>query len=97
MPGKPLRIAWLGPTPGGTSGVRGVAAELLLGLSRSGHQIDCFFPAAEGQANVLVAGDERIAFGEGNLAFGENVRFVWGTSTLAVGAVVQPRQARVRS
>ncbi len=81
MPGKPLRIAWLGPTPGGTSGVRGVAAELLLGLSRSGHQIDCFFPAAEGQANVLVAGDEQIVFGKGNLAFGENVRFVWGTST----------------
>ena len=81
MAAKTLRIAWLGPTPGGTSGVRGVAAELLLGLSRRGHRIDCFFPAAEGQSNVLVAGDERIAFGEGNLAFGENVRFVWGTST----------------
>jgi len=81
MPAKTLRIAWLGPTPGGTSGVRGVAAELLLGLSRAGHEIDCFFPAAEGQANVLVAGDERIAFGEGNLAFGERVRFHWGTST----------------
>ena len=80
MPGKPLRIAWLGPTPGGPAGVRGVAAELLLGLSRRGHRIDCFFPAAEDQANVLIAGDERIAFGEGNLAFGENVTFVWGTS-----------------
>lgn len=81
MSAETLRIAWLGPTPGGTSGVRGVAAELLFGLSRAGHEIDCFFPAAEGQANVLVAGDEQIAFGEGNLAFGENVRLVWGTST----------------
>ncbi|MCW3031820.1 MAG: hypothetical protein QOK19_1778 [Solirubrobacteraceae bacterium] len=80
MPGKPLRIAWLGPTPGGSSGVRGVAAELLLGLSRRGHQIDCFFPAAEDQSSVLIAGDERVVFGEGNLAFGENVTFVWGTS-----------------
>jgi glycosyltransferase involved in cell wall biosynthesis len=80
MPGKPLRIAWLGPTPGGSSGVRGVAAELLLGLSRRGHRIDCFFPAAEDQESVKIAGDESITFGEGNLAFGENVTFVWGTS-----------------
>jgi glycosyltransferase involved in cell wall biosynthesis len=81
MPGKSLRIAWLGPTPGGSSGVRGVAAELLLGLSRRGHQIDCFFPAAKDQSSVLIAGDEQVVFGEGNLAFGENVTFVWGTST----------------
>jgi glycosyltransferase involved in cell wall biosynthesis len=80
MPGKPLRIAWLGPTPGGSAGVRAVAAELLLGLSRRGHQIDCFFPAAEDQANVLIAGDEQIAFGEGNLAFGDDVALIWGTS-----------------
>jgi glycosyltransferase involved in cell wall biosynthesis len=80
MPDKPLRIAWLGPAPGGYSGVRGVAAELLGGLARRGHQIDCFLPAAAGQADVQIAGDEKICFGEGNLAFGENITFVWGTS-----------------
>jgi glycosyltransferase involved in cell wall biosynthesis len=77
---KPLRIAWLGPTPGGYAGVRGVAAELLGGLARGGHQIDCFFPAAEDQTHVRIAGDEQVTFGEGNLAFGENVTFIWGTS-----------------
>jgi glycosyltransferase involved in cell wall biosynthesis len=80
MPGKPLRIAWLGPTPGGYAGVRGVAAELLGGLARRGHRIDCFFPAAEDQTHVTIAGDEQVAFGEGNLAFGQNVTFIWGTS-----------------
>jgi glycosyltransferase involved in cell wall biosynthesis len=80
MADKSLRIAWLGPAPGGYSGVRGVAAELLSGLARHGHRIDCFFPAAEGQSPVHTAGDEQVTFGEGNLAFGENVTFVWGTS-----------------
>ena len=80
MPARSLRIAWLGPTPGGYAGARGVAAELLLGLSRRGHRIDCFFPAAQDQGDVRIAGDEQVTFGEGNLAFGENVRFVWGTS-----------------
>ncbi len=80
MSAKPLRIAWLGPTPGGHAGVRGVAAELLGGLARHGHQIDCFFPAAEDQTHVRIAGDEQVNFGEGNLAFGDNVAFVWGTS-----------------
>jgi glycosyltransferase involved in cell wall biosynthesis len=80
MPGRALRIAWLGPTPGGYAGVRGVAAELLGGLARRGHEIDCFFPVAEGQAHVKIAGDEQVSFGEGNLAFGRNVTFTWGTS-----------------
>jgi glycosyltransferase involved in cell wall biosynthesis len=75
-----LRIAWLGPAPGGYSGVRGVAAELLLGLSEMGHAIDCFLPAADGQGTVSVAGNEQVTFGEGNLSFGDGVRFVWGTS-----------------
>jgi glycosyltransferase involved in cell wall biosynthesis len=80
MEDKSLRIAWLGPAPGGYSGVRGVAAELLSGLAHHGHRIDCFFPAAKGQSPVQTAGDEHVTFGEGNLAFGENVTFVWGTS-----------------
>jgi glycosyltransferase involved in cell wall biosynthesis len=78
--GDPLRIAWLGPAPGGYSGVRGVATELLSGLARRGHSIDCFFPAAEDQTSVRTAGDEQITFGEGDLAFPDNVTFVWGTS-----------------
>jgi glycosyltransferase involved in cell wall biosynthesis len=60
--------------------VRGVAAELIGGLARQGHQIDCFFPAAEGQSHVHVAGNERVTFGEGNLAFPDSVALIWGTS-----------------
>src|SRR5258708_11439675 len=92
MPGKPLRIAWLGPTPGGSSGVRGVAAELLLGLSRRGHRIDCFFPAAEDPENVKIARDESIAFGEGNLALREDRTLVWGTSRRHGGRSYSRRQ-----
>lgn len=80
MASRPLRIAWLGPAPGGHAGVRGVAAELLGGLARRGHRIDCFLPAAEGQSTVRIAGSEEIDFGEGNLAFGDNVTLIWGTS-----------------
>jgi glycosyltransferase involved in cell wall biosynthesis len=57
-----------------------VAAELLSSLARHGHRIDCFFPAAEGESPVQTAGDEQVVFGEGNLDFGENVTFIWGTS-----------------
>ncbi len=60
--------------------MRGVATELLQGLSREGHTIDCFLPAAENQSSVRTAGDEQVTFGEGELAFAENVTFVWGTS-----------------
>lgn len=42
---KHLHIAWLGPVPGESSGVAGVATELLGGLADLGHRIDCFFPA----------------------------------------------------
>jgi glycosyltransferase involved in cell wall biosynthesis len=77
---RPLRIAWLGPAPGGHSGVRGVATELLHGFAQLGHEIDCFLPAAEGESSVRLAGNEQVTFGEGDLAFAENVRLVWGTS-----------------
>ncbi len=78
MPAKPLRIAWLGPAPGGHAGVRGVAADLLKGLAREGHRIDCFLPAAEGQSVAQVAAEERLAFGEDNRAFEENVTLIRG-------------------
>jgi glycosyltransferase involved in cell wall biosynthesis len=77
---RPLRIAWLGPAPGGHSGVRGVATELLHGFAQLGYEIDCFLPAAEGESSVRLAGNEQVTFGEGDLAFAENVRLVWGTS-----------------
>jgi glycosyltransferase involved in cell wall biosynthesis len=67
MPGRSLRIAWLGPAPGEGGGVPGVANELLHGLTALGHRIDCFFPAAGHQPPPRLAANERIAF-------------VWGTS-----------------
>jgi glycosyltransferase involved in cell wall biosynthesis len=81
VPGHRLRIAYLGPEPGGYAGVRAVAAELIGGLERRGHEIDCFLLAPEGQPEVAIAGGEPIAFGEGNLAFGEGVQLIWGPNT----------------
>lgn len=80
MPARPLRIAWLGPAPGGQAGVRGAAADLLKGLAREGHRIDCFLPAAEGQSVAQIAADEQEAFGEENRAFEENVTLIRGAS-----------------
>ncbi len=65
---RSLRIAWLGPVPGGISGVRGAAQELLHGLADRGHRIDCFFPSA---GHPLPP----------ELAEHTNLTFVWGTST----------------
>ncbi|HXB65457.1 MAG TPA: glycosyltransferase family 4 protein [Solirubrobacteraceae bacterium] len=63
---RPLRIAWLGASPGDGGGVPGVARELLHGLTALGHQIDCFIPGAAYQPPSELAGNERL-------------RFVWGT------------------
>jgi glycosyltransferase involved in cell wall biosynthesis len=62
-----LRIAWLGGAPQETGGAPGVVTELLDGLSRRGHEIDCFFPG------VGVKVPE-------HLAARENLNFIWGTS-----------------
>jgi glycosyltransferase involved in cell wall biosynthesis len=67
VPGRSLRIAWLGPVPGGTAGARGVAEELVHGLADLGHRIDCFFPSA---GHALPP----------ELEEHENLTFVWGTS-----------------
>ncbi len=80
MPAEPLNIAWLGPAPGGHAGVRGVAADLLKGLAREGHRIDCFLPAAEGQSVADIAADERAMLNEENAAFEENVNLIRGVS-----------------
>jgi glycosyltransferase involved in cell wall biosynthesis len=45
-PARPLRIAWLGGGPAESGGAPGVVTELLDGLSRRGHRIDCFLPGA---------------------------------------------------
>lgn len=66
-PDRPLRIAWLGGAPQETGGAPGVVTELLDGLTRLGHEIDCFFPGT----GVSVPA---------HLADRENLRFVWGTS-----------------
>ena len=62
-----MRIAWLGGAPQETGGAPGVVTELLDGLSRRGHEIDCFFPGV----GVKVPD---------HLAERENLRFIWGTS-----------------
>ena len=63
---RPLRIAWLGPAPNEEGGVRGVSADLLEGLARCGHRLDCFFPSAGEPV------PERFQALE-------NVTFIWGT------------------
>lgn len=66
---KSLRIAWLGMVPVEDAGVAGVATELLDGLARRGHRIDCFLPATERfELPARFNGDG-------------NVTFIWGTST----------------
>lgn len=67
MPGRPLRIAWLGPVPGGDAGVVGVNSQLLKGLAALGHRIDCFFPSAGHPLPPQLAEDPRL-------------EFIWGTS-----------------
>jgi glycosyltransferase involved in cell wall biosynthesis len=66
-PTKPLRIAWLGGAPLETGGAPGVVTELLIGLARRGHNIDCFFPGAAYELPRRIADEE-------------NLTFIWGTS-----------------
>jgi len=67
MPSRSLRIAWLGPAPGEDGGVLGVTTELLGGLSRLGHRVDCFFPSSGQRIPARLADDD-------------NLSFNWGTS-----------------
>jgi glycosyltransferase involved in cell wall biosynthesis len=64
---KPLRIAWLGGAPLETGGAPGVVTELLDGLARRGHRIDCFFPGAGGNVPA-------------RLTEHENLTFIWGAT-----------------
>jgi glycosyltransferase involved in cell wall biosynthesis len=69
MPGRSLRIAWLGvgPPTRESGGVPGVATELLHGLASIGHRIDCFSTGPQHELPARLAGDE-------------NLTFIWGTS-----------------
>jgi glycosyltransferase involved in cell wall biosynthesis len=68
MPTKPLRIAWIGAGPGPqeSGGVPGVATELLLGLAKLGHRIDCYVLVTERSL------PDRITEADG-------VTIIWGT------------------
>lgn len=68
MSAKSLRIAWLGSAPMESGGAPGVVAELLDGLARRGHRIDCFFPGAERDLPT-------------RFAEVDNLTFIWGTSS----------------
>lgn len=70
MAARSLRIAWLGPAPsaGKEGGALGAAAEILGGLARLGHHIDCFLPSGEQELSP-------------QLLDMDNLRFTWGTST----------------
>ncbi len=67
MSARPLHIAWLGPAPGADGGVPGVATELLHGLARRGHRIDCFYPSSGQDIPDRLAQDG-------------NVTITWGTA-----------------
>jgi glycosyltransferase involved in cell wall biosynthesis len=69
VPGRSLRIAWLGAGPGhrDSGGVPGVATELLHGLAALGHEIDLFLPSAGHEIPERVLDHD-------------NVTVVWGTS-----------------
>ncbi len=67
MPAKPLRIAWLGPGPSEDGGVSGALTDLLGGLVKRGHRIDCFLPGKQRALPPRIA-DEA------------NLTFIWGTS-----------------
>jgi glycosyltransferase involved in cell wall biosynthesis len=65
---KSLHIAWIGFAPAEeTGGVPGIATDLLHGLAKLGHRIDCFFPSHEHELPPAIAGLD-------------NITCVWGMS-----------------
>jgi glycosyltransferase involved in cell wall biosynthesis len=66
---RSLHIAWIGFAPADdTGGVPGIATDLLPGLAKLGHRIDCFFPSTEHELPARITDVE-------------NLTFVWGTSS----------------
>jgi glycosyltransferase involved in cell wall biosynthesis len=68
-PARPLRIAWLGGGPAESGGAPGVVTELLDGLSRRGHRIDCFLPGAARYVPEHLLGRENLEFIAGTNAW----------------------------
>jgi glycosyltransferase involved in cell wall biosynthesis len=65
---KSLHIAWIGFAPAEeTGGVPGIATDLLHGLAKLGHRIDCFFPSHRHELPPLITDLE-------------NLTVVWGMS-----------------
>src|SRR4029077_9664481 len=69
VPGRSLHIAWLGAGPSSqeVGGVPGVATELLIGLAKSDHRIDCSLPGAARELPDRLAAQDTLTF-------------IWGTS-----------------
>ncbi len=59
---RPLRIAWLGGGPAQSGGAPGVVTELLEGLSRRGHRIDCFLPGTARHVPPQLLARENLTF-----------------------------------
>jgi len=72
VPRKPLHIAWIGFAPTDTGGVPGVATDLLHGLAKLGHRIDCFFAGEEHELPARLSGFP-------------NITVVWGNSRWRAG------------
>jgi glycosyltransferase involved in cell wall biosynthesis len=69
MSQKSLHIAWIGFAPGDDSGgVPGIATDLLPGLAKLGHRVECFFPSNEHELPSRITDVE-------------NLTFIWGTSS----------------
>ncbi len=69
MAERSLHIAWLGPAPSDHGGVPGVAAELMHGLARRGHRIDCFFPSSAREVPERLAAEPRLELHWGTASF----------------------------
>jgi glycosyltransferase involved in cell wall biosynthesis len=59
---RSLRIAWLGGGPAESGGAPGVVTELLDGLTKRGHRIDCFLPGTPQNIPAHLAGRENLSF-----------------------------------
>jgi glycosyltransferase involved in cell wall biosynthesis len=69
MPGRSLRIAWLGPGPSDDGGVGGALSDMLAGLVARGHRIDVFLPGRERPLPARVTDVDGLTFVWGELSW----------------------------